>query len=381
MARFGRRGFSSRLLAMIAKEFKQMRRDRPTFAIMIGVPLMQIVLFGYAIDLDPRQLPTAVVSTDTGPMGRSLIAGLQLSRYFQVTHRVRSGTQMERLLQAGKVQFGVEIPSDFSKRVARGEGAQLLVAADDSDPAAVGSALGAIERIAREAIERELRGGLANRRERAPPVDVVAHRRTNPEITTQKIIVPGLLGVVLLLSLMVNTSLAVTRERERGTMEQLLSMPLRPVEIMLGKILPYITIGVVQAVIVLTAAFTLFEVPMRGSPWLLAGMIALFILATLTAGYLISTVARTQLQAMEMTIFFFLPNLLLSGFAFPFRGMPGWAQAIGEIMPLTHFVRVVRGVLLKGAGVDVLWPAVAVLTAFTGVVIGLALLRFRRTLE
>jgi len=381
MARFAVRGFRTRLLAMIAKEYKQMRRDRVTFAIMVGIPLMQILLFGYAIDFDPRRLPTAVVSADSGPMARSLIAGLELSRYFRITHHAASGAEMERLLQAGEVQFGVEIPSDFSKRIARGESGQVLVAADDSDPAAVGGAFGAIEEIAREAVERELRGGLASRRERDPPVDVVTHRRYNPEIATQKVIVPGLLGIILLLSLMVNTALAVTRELERGTMEQLLSMPLKPVEIMLGKILPYISIGVIQAVIVLTAAFTLFEVPMRGSPWLLAGMTMLFILATLTAGYLVSTVARTQLQAMQMTIFFFLPNILLSGFAFPFRGMPDWAQAIGTVMPATHFIRVARGVMLKGAGIELLWPAVAALGAFTFAVMALAVLRFRRRLE
>lgn len=377
----GLRGFWGRLRAVISKEFKQMRRDRITFAIMIGVPVMQMLLFGYAIDLDPRKLPTAVVLADDGPFGRSILAAMQTSRYFKITEQVESGAEMTALLQSGAVQFGVEIPTDFSRRVARGGPAQLLLAADDTDPAAVGGAVGAMQQIARDGAVRELRGALADRRPQSPLIEIVTHRRYNPENATQKVIVPGLLGVILLLSLVINTALAVTRERERGTMEQLLSMPLSPLEIMIGKIVPYISVGVIQTMIVLAAAFTLFAVPMRGDWLLLAGMVTLFILAVLTVGYLISTVAKTQLQAMQMTIFFFLPNLLLSGFAFPFRGMPGWAQVIGEILPLTHFIRTVRGVMLKGAGTDALWRDIAALAAFTVVVMILGLLRFRRTLD
>lgn len=375
-------GFGSRLRAMVVKEFKQMRRDWVTMAILIGVPVMQMLLFGFAINLDPRQLPTAVTLADDGPFGRSIVAAMQTSRFFRITEQTATGAELIALLQAGEVQFAVEIPPDLSRRVARGDpDARILVMADDTDPAAVGNALGAIQRIVREGIARELRGALVERRSDPPVVDVVIHRRYNPENDTQKVIVPALLGVILLLSLTVNTALAVTRERERGTMEQLLSMPLSPLEIMIGKIVPYISVGVVQTVMVLAAAFFLFDVPMRGDPWLLIAMTALFIVAILTVGYVISTVARTQLQAMQMTIFFFLPNLLLSGFAFPFRGMPDWAQYIGEILPLTHFIRVVRGVMLKDAGAAAMLTDIAALAAFTLVVMVLGLLRFRRTLD
>lgn len=375
-------GFLGRLRAMITKEFKQMRRDRMTFAIMIGVPVMQIMLFGFAINLDPRHLPTAVALADHGPMGRSVIAAMQTSRYFKITRQVATGAELEPLLQSGEVQFGVEIPPDFSRRIARGDTATLLLLADDTDPAAVGGAVGAIDTIARQGVNRELRGALAVRRDTSSPVvDVVVHRRYNPANKTDKVIVPGLLGVILFLSLSINTGLAVTRERERGTMELLLSMPVSPFEIMIGKIVPYITVGAIQSAIVLLSAMWLFEVPMLGSPLLLLAAIALFVVAVLTIGYLISTVARTQLQAMQMTIFFFLPNLLLSGFAFPFRGMPDWAQMIGEVLPLTHFVRLMRGVMLKGAEFTSLWQDFAALAAFTILIVVIGLMRFRRTLD
>jgi ABC-2 type transport system permease protein len=374
-------GRLARLRAMIVKEFKQMVRDRLTLAIMVGVPVIQMLLFGYAINLDPRNLPTAVALGDDGPAGRAIVAAMQTSGYFDVTRQVDSGEEMVALLQSGAVQFGVEIPPDLTRRIARGDTARILLVADDTDPAAVGGAIGAMDRIVADALARDLRGVLTEMRPRSPLVEVVVHRRYNPEIDTPKVIVPGLLGVILMLSLLINTGLAVTRERERGTMEQLLSMPLHPLEIMVGKIVPYVLVGVVQTAIVLAAAFFLFHVPMRGDPVLLGLMITLFIIAALAVGYLMSTVARSQLQAMQMTIFFFLPNLLLSGFAFPFRGMPEWAQWIGEVLPLTHFVRVVRGVMLKGADAGALWQDIAVLGGFTLIVVVLGLLRFRTTLE
>jgi len=374
-------GALSRIRAMIVKEYLQMRRDRVTFAIMIGVPVMQMLLFGYAINLDPRDLPTAVVLADDGPMGRAIVAGMEASHYFSVAEQVTSGAEMEALMQAGRVQFGLEIPPDLTTRVARGQTAEALLIADDADPAAVGGAIGAINQVVARAVLPELRGALAERRPTEPPVQVVVHRQYNPEVDTPKIIVPGLLGVILFLSLTINTALAVTRERERGTMEQLLSMPLTPLEIMIGKIVPYISVGIIQTAIVLTAAFWLFDVPLRGDALLLLGAVTLFIVAVLAMGYLISTVAKTQLQAMQMTIFFFLPNLLLSGFAFPFRGMPDWAQALGEILPLTHFVRLMRGIMLKGADAGALAYDFAALAAFTAFVMVVGLLRFRRTLD
>lgn len=378
-------GFWRRLWAMVRKEFIQMRRDRLTFATMLAIPVMQLILFGYAINIDPRHLPTAVFLRDDGPLVRQVLNGLETTGYFAITHQVRSGAELDALLRSGEVQFGLEIPHGFERAVRRGETAQVLVVADATDPAATGGATAALPGLAATVLRHDLHR--AEGRDAAgtdtggAPFEFVVHRRYNPAGETQINIVPGLLGVILTMTMMLFTALAVTREIERGTMESLLAMPIRPVEIMLGKILPFVLVGGLQMALILGAAKGLFDVPFDGSLPVLAGLTVLFIIANLSIGYTFSTVAANQLQAVQMTFLFFLPNLLLSGFMFPFRGMPDWAQTIGEVLPLTHFLRIVRGLMLKGAAVGDLWIDVAAMLAFTLVAMGIALARFRQTLD
>jgi ABC-2 type transport system permease protein len=379
MPRFGLSG--ARVLAILIKEFRQMRRDRLTFAMLVGVPIMQLVLFGYAINTDPRHLPLAVVAADHSPVARAFVAGLQNSQYFDLAAFPSSEREGDRLLEEGDVQFLLVIPAGFGRRVERGERPALLLAADATDPAAAGNALAALEPIARQAQARELAGTLAPLAPRAPAFEVRIQRRYNPEALVRYNIVPGLIGVILTMTMVMMTSLAVTREIERGTMENLLATPARPSEVMIGKIVPYIVVGYVQVSLVLAAARLLFDVPMLGSLVLLSSVLILFIAANLAVGFTFSTLARNQLQAMQLTFFFFLPSILLSGFMFPFRGMPRWAQWIGEALPLTHFLRVVRGILLKGNDLAQvapnLWP-IALFMLLAGVV---ALLRYRETLD
>ena len=370
-----------RTLAVFIKEFQQMLRDRMTFAMAIGVPVLQLVLFGYAINTDPKGLPTAIVSADTGPLARSLSAALQNTGYFRVTHLPDSETQAEALVETGEVQFVVIIPTDFSRRVIRGEKPAVLVAVDATDPSASGNAIAALAQVANSALARDLAGPLRSLQGGAAPYELRVHRRYNPEGLSRYNIVPGLIGTILTMTMVMLTGLAMTRERERGTMENLLATPVRPFEVMAGKILPYIVIGYIQLSVILAAAWGLFEVPMVGSLLLLMAMIGLFMLANLAIGFTFSTLARNQLQAMQMTFFFFLPSMLLSGFMFPFRGMPLWAQRLGEVLPLTHFLRIVRGIMLKGNDLiqvlPELWPMLAFLL-FAGAV---ALARYRRTLD
>jgi ABC-2 type transport system permease protein len=376
-----RRSFSwTRVLAVAAKELTQLRRDRLTYAMMLVVPVVQLLLFGYAINNDPRRLPTIVEAQDTGPMARSVIAALQNSGYFHVIGSADGPGELDRAIESGRAQFAVTIPEDFSRRVVRGERPQVLVEADASDPTAVGGAVAALAGLPRHALERDLSGPLQGR-SAEPPFEVVVHRRYNPENVTSTNVVPGLLGVVLTMTLVMMTALGVTRERERGTMESLLASPVEPIEVMIGKLAPYVGVGVIQAVVVLTLAKLLFDVPFQGGWGALAAGLLLFILGSLALGFLISTVAKSQLQAMQMAIFYLLPSILLSGFAFPFRGMPDWAQTVGTILPVTHLLRVVRGALLKGLGMGETWPSLAALTAFLVVVTGLAMARYRTTLD
>jgi ABC-2 type transport system permease protein len=371
----------ARVAAIMLKEFVQMRRDRLTFAMIVGIPILQLVLFGYAINTDPKSLPTAVVDYDKSTYSRSIVQGLANTRYFAVTEVPDGEAGADRLIARGDVQFAVVIPPDFSRRLERGERPSLLVAADATDPAATGNALSALNQLAATVLRYDLTGPLARLAPDAAPFDVVIQRRYNAEGITQYNIVPGLLGVILQMTMVMMTAFAITRERERGTFENLLATPAQPLEVMTGKIAPFILVGFVQAAIILAAARLLFDVPMIGSLMLLFAAMMLFIASLLALGFTISTVARNQLQAMQMTFFFFLPSLLLSGFMFPFRGMPGWAQALGEIFPLTHFLRIVRGILLKGNdAADVvphLWPIAAFMLAVAAV----ALLRYRRTLD
>jgi ABC-2 type transport system permease protein len=275
----------------------------------------------------------------------------------------------------------VTIPGDFTRRVARGDHAQILVEADASDPTATGGAAAALAGLPAQGLAHDLKGALAGRAETNAPFEVIIHRRYNPEAISAYNIVPGLLGVILSMTLVMMTALSVTRETERGTMESLLATPVQPIEVMVGKLAPYVVVGLVQTVIILTLARFLFDVPMLGGWAGLVAGVALFIVGSLALGFLLSTVARSQLQAMQMSMFYILPSILLSGFMFPFRGMPVWAQAIGQVVPVTHFLRVVRGALLKGQTLADMWQELAALAAFVCVVTALAMARYRRTLD
>ena len=369
-----------RILAVLLKEFVQLRRDRLTFAMMIGVPLMQLVLFGYAINNDPRNLPTAVVALDQGPLVRSIVRAAENTGYFRVLHQ-GSDAQAEALLARGEVQFVWVFPADFSTRLLRGERPALAVFADASDPAAAGPAMAALQSLPALALSHDLKGSLSHLRPSAAPFELRVHRRYNPEGITAYNVVPGLMGVILTMTLVMMTSMAMTRERERGTLENLLATPVRPIEMMIGKILPYALMGYVQVLIIFGAARWMFGVPMVGSFMLLSAVVLLFILATLTVGFTFSTLARSQVQSMQMTMFYFLPNMLLSGFMFPFRGMPGWAQGIGEVLPLTHFLRIVRGIMLKGSGWGEIVFEAGAIGLFLLVMGVVAMLRYRQTLD
>jgi ABC-2 type transport system permease protein len=374
-------GFLRRMWAMVVKEFVQMRRDRLTFATMIFVPILQLTLFGYAINTDPKQLPTAVLVRDDGPLTRAVLAAMKNTDYFDFRWQVRDPEELDKLIRSGDAQFGIEIPASFERDVRRGDQPAVLVIADATDPVATGTAISAVEGLIDTALRRELRGPDASVKATSPPFELRLQRRYNPEGVTQYNIVPGLLGVVLTMTMMMFTALAVTREIERGTMESLLAMPIKPVEIMIGKIAPFVLVGFVQMTIIIGAAHYLFNVPILGSVWLLVALSTLFAAANLAVGYTFSTFASNQLQAVQMTFFFFLPNILLSGFMFPFRGMPEWAQAIGAALPLTHFLRIVRGITLKGTGFADMQMDVFALVLFMAVAMGLALFRFRRTLD
>ncbi|MCM8734421.1 ABC transporter permease [Azospirillum sp. A1-3] len=370
-----------RLMAVMVKEFIQMRRDRLTFAMMVGVPILQLILFGFAINSDPKALPTAVLVADSSPFARTLVAAMENSRYFAITRTAASEAEIDRLLAEGEVQFAVTIPTGFARDLQRGTRPVLLVEADATDPAATSNALSALTAIARQALNPDLTGPLTALRAGPDPVELRVHRRYNPEGITQYNVVPGLMGVVLTMTMVMMTALAVTRERERGTMENLLAMPVRPFEVMLGKIVPFVVVGYVQVLLIVVAARLFFNVPIVGSLGLLSAVLILFIAANLAVGFTFSTLARNQLQAMQMSFFFFLPSMLLSGFMFPFRGMPGWAQAVGEILPLTHFLRIVRGILLKGNGFAEIAAEVLALALFLTVVTVVALKRYRQTLD
>jgi len=371
----------ARTVAIFVKEIVQMRRDRLTFAIMLAMPVIQLLLFGYAINTDPRHMPTVVERRDDGPMARSFLASLRASSFFDVVAIVERDGEGERLLRSGRATFLIVIPEGFERRLVRGEHPQILIAADASDPVAAGGPMGALEEIARRAFAPHFEGALAALAPTAAPYEIVPHRLYNPAGVTAFNIVPALLGVILTMTMVMITSIALTRETERGTMETLLATPVRPTEIMLGKTTPYILVGVAQTLLVLAAALFLFRIPFTGSPAAFALAVGVFIFTNLMLGYLISTAARTQMQAMQMTFFIFLPSILLSGFMFPFAAMPRWAQILGEALPLTHFLRIVRALVLKGAGLADIAPAIAPLLAILAVFIGMALLRFRRTLD
>ncbi|MBI1338651.1 ABC transporter permease subunit [bacterium] len=375
-------GFSTaRVAAVFFKELVQMRRDRLTFAIMIGMPVMQLILFGYAINTDPRHLPTIIERREDGPITRSLIAGLEASSYFDFVGAVDSAEAADAALKSGEASFVITIPEGFEERLVRSERPQLLISADASDPVSAAGPVGALSEIAARALRPHFEGALAPLAARPPPFEVIVHRLYNPTGKTAFNIVPGLLGVILTMTMVMITSIALTRETERGTMETLLSTPLQPIEIMIGKTTPYVLVGVFQTTLVLAAAALLFGIPFRGSLIAFVTGTTVFIAANLMLGYLISTIVRTQMQAMQMTFFVFLPSLLLSGFMFPFAAMPSWAQTIGDMLPLTHFLRIVRAVILKGANLAEIGEDLMMLLVILGVFTTAALLRFRRTID
>lgn len=371
----------TRTWAVMAKEFGQLRRDRLTYAMILMLPIVQLLLFGYAINGDPRRLETAVLVQDTGAFSRSILTAMENSQYFDVTLVARTPGELDRALQRGDARFALTIPADFSRRVIRGDRAQILVEADATDPSATSGALAALANLPAQALNRDLERVLGPRPPASAPFEVVIHRRYNPEGRTAFNIVPGLLAVILSMTLVMMTSLGMARERERGTMESLLSTPVRPLEVMAGKLAPYVGVGLVQAGVILVMARVLFGVPMMGGWLALASGLTLFIVGSLALGFLISTIAKTQLQAMQLSFFYMLPSILLSGFMFPFSGMPGWAQAIGTAIPVTHFLRVVRGALLKGVGLAEAAPSLFALVVFCVAVTGLAMARYRTTLD
>lgn len=368
-----------RLRALLVKESIQMRRDRLTFGMMIGIPLLQLMLFGFAINTDPKALPAALVAPTQDRFTRAMVTALELTGYYRFIAPDATAAEAEAMIARGDVAFVVTVPSDFGRRIERNDHATLLIEADATDPSVASGAISTLNTVAAAALSRE--AGLDHLQDASTAPSIIVHRRYNPEGITQYNIVPGLLGVILQLTMVMMTAMALTREIERGTMENLLSMPATPLEIMLGKVVPYLGIGAVQVAVVLVAAKVVFTIPFVGSLGLLLAGVFVFVFALVILGYLISTVARTQMQAMQLTFFFFLPSLLLSGFMFPFRGMPLWAQYLGEVLPLTHFLRLIRAIMLKGAD----WPTVAgsfvALGVFVVVLALLSLLRFRRTLD
>jgi ABC-2 type transport system permease protein len=373
----------SRILAVLAKEFTQLVRDRLTYAMILGIPIFQLLLFGYAINTDPKRLPTAVLVQDQGTFSRSVLGALERSEYSEIEHVARSPAEMHELIERGVVQFAITIPGDFTRRVVRQEQPQILVEADASDPSATGPAVAALAALPANALMHDLKGPLAPIATPggSQPFEVIVQRRYNPESITAYNIVPGLVGTILTITLVMMTALGMTREAERGTMETLLATPLRPIEVMIGKLTPYVLVGVVQATLIITIARVLFGVPIAGGWAALILGLFLFIVGSLALGFLISTLARTQLQAMQMTVFYLLPSILLTGFMFPFRGMPEWAQWIGTVLPVTHMLRVVRGAMLKGVGLAETLPSLMALALFVLVATGIAMKQYRTTLD
>lgn len=371
----------TRWWSVVLKEFLQLRRDRITFAMIVAIPIMQLALFGYAINSDPKHLLTGLLVEDHSEFTRTFVAGMKASNYFDLVEELPNEQAGRAELARGKLQFVLTIPPDFTRRLLRGERPALLLEADATDPSATGNAIAAALQLPQSVATKDLFGPLAGLAGGQPPFEVRLHNLYNPEGITQYNIVPGIIGVILSMTLVLMTGLAMTRERERGTMENLLAMPVSPLEVMSGKIVPYIFIGLIQTTIILLAAWAMFHVPFEGSLLTLYLAALLFIAANLTVGISLSSLAQNQLQAMQLTMFYFLPNILLSGFMFPFQGMPRWARSLGELLPLTHFNRLIRGILLKGNGLPDLWTDMWPIALFMVLVLFLAVRFYRRTLD
>jgi len=378
----GHSAFSfSRWWSIVRKEFLQLRRDHITFAMIVGIPIIQMVLFGYAINTDPKHLDTEVINADNTDITRRFIWAMRNSSYFKFVGELPNQAAGREALDRGKVLFVLNIPAGFTRQLLRHEHPSLLIEADATDPTAAANAIFAINGLMQNVIQQELTGPLAPLAGSPPPFDVIVHRLYNPEGITQYNVVPGLMGVILTLTMVMMTGLAITRERERGTMENLLAMPATPIEVMTGKLIPYIGIGLIQSSIILLAAQFVFHVPFFGNIGAIYLVALLFVAANLTVGITVSSLAQNQLQAMQLAVFYFLPNILLSGFMFPFQGMPGWAQFVGNLLPLTYFNRLIRGIMLKGNGWANSWPSVWPLFIFTFIVMTIAVLTYRRTLD
>lgn len=370
-----------RIYAMMIKEFIQLKRDKTTLSMIVMIPLMQLLLFGYAINTDPKHLPTAVLAQDHSIYTRDLLAGLSNSEYFKITHEAKSEHEARLLLQEGIVQFVVTVPQDFGRDLVRGQSPQILIEADATDPIATGGAIGAVQGIVDRVFTRDLVTEIKGKMRDRPLVDLRVHKMYNPEGFSRYNIVPGLMGIILTMTGVMMTALAITREHERGTMENMLAMPVRPIEVMAGKIAPYIIIGYVQAFIIVATAYLLFDVPIIGSLVLLSAVLLVFIACNLALGFTLSAGAKNQMQAMQMTMSTIMPSILLSGFMFPFRGMPDWAQWIGSVLPATYFIRIVRGILLKGNGFIEIWPHLWPMLIFMCVITAIAMKRYKRTLD
>jgi ABC-2 type transport system permease protein len=372
-------GFSfARFLAVLRKEWIQMRRDPMTLRMIIALPVMQLFLFGYAINVTPKHLPTGLLSATHSKYERTIVAALQNTGYYDI-RTLNSEQEAEHALAEGEVLFVINIPPNFDRLVDRGEKPTILADADATDPSTIGYATAALPAIT-AALARDLPPALQSV-PTAPPFQFTLHARYNPEQLTALNIVPGLICIVLTMSTLVITTLSITRERERGTMENLLAMPVRPIEVMLAKIVPYIGVGYVQVLLILTISALVFHLPIRGSLPLLMLTLGLFIASNLALGLTFSTVASNQMQAQQMAQFTLLPSFMLSGFMFPFPGMPMWAQWVGELLPTTHAMRIVRGLLLKGNDVATLAPNLWPIAAFTLLATMVAVWAYRETLD
>lgn len=372
-------GFSfNRLLALLRKEAVQVRRDAMTLRLIIAIPIMQLFLFGYAINSDPKNLPTGLLTSDHSKYERTIVAALKNSGYYDI-RPLATEAEAEAGLAGGELLFVIDIPPGFDRAVDRGESPSILVDADATDPTAIGNATAALASLGAD-LQRDL-PPIRQTQPQTPPFQFVVHARYNPEQLTVLNIVPGLICIILTFSTLFVTTLSITKERERGTMENLLSMPVRPLEVMIAKITPYVVIGYAQVALILLASAVFFQLPIRGSIPLLLAALGLFIAGNLALGVTFSTVSANQMQATQLAQFTLMPSFLLSGFMFPFRGMPQWAQWAGEIFPTTHAMRIVRGMLLKGNGWSEIAPDVWPMALFTLGVVAIAVWFYRETLD
>lgn len=370
-----------RLFSIIYKEFIQMKRDRVTFVMIVGIPLLQLILFGFAINSNPKNLPTAIVTSDNSTFTRTLIAALQNTEYFNIINNNASESEAERYLSRTIARFIISIPQNFTHDLIRGKQPSILITADATDPMAVANAFGALSTLGNFVYNYNLGEGLRQLIPTKQPFNIIVHAKYNPEEINAYFSVPGLLGVVLTSTMVMITSLAITREYERGTMESLLAMPVKAIEVLIGKIVPYILVGYIQISLIILIGIFLFHIPAEGNIVLLFFATFPFIVANLAVGVTLSTIARNQLQAVQMSFFFFLPSLLLSGFMFPIQGMPQWAQYIGYSLPLSHYLIIVRGIMLKGNDLFDIWPQIWPILIFMVVAISLGAVRYRKTLD